>query len=425
MVNRRNFLKSSAMLSSALLMPFSQGFAKSDFKDTSLESLRSTNAEDESYWKMVRGFFAPITDSHINLENGYFSAQPQNTLNTFKGEVSRLNAENSFYMRELQSGIVEEAKNALSTFSNIPVSEFVICRNTTEALDTVIHGYPWQKGDEVVLSKQDYGSMQAAFEQEARRHGIKLRYVQIPLNPSSDEELVDVYQKAMGNKTRMVLLTHLINLTGQILPVKKICEMVHSHGAEVMLDAAHSFAHIQFSIKDLNVDYMGTSLHKWLCCPLGLGMLYIKEEKIQKIWPLFGDDQFAESDIRKLEHYGTRPVSAIASIKRAIEFHDAIGSQRKENRLRFLKQYWWNQTKDLNKIIYNTPDDSHRSCAISNFLIEGYTPTELAKTLVNDFNIFTVAINSPEVSGVRVTPHLYTNTQELDSLANAVKDLCS
>lgn len=425
MVNRRSFLKSSAVLSSAMLLPLSQGFAGANVNNSNLKLLQLGDALDESYWQMVRSFFAPKTDLHINLENGYFSAQPQNTLNTFKGEVSRLNEEISFYMRELQSGIISEAKNELSNFSDIPVSEFVICRNTTEALDTVIHGYPWQKGDEVVLSKQDYGSMQAAFEQEAKRHGIKLKYIQIPLNPSSDEELVEVYEKALSKKTRMVLLTHLINLTGQILPVKKISSMVHSYGAEVMLDAAHSFAHVQFSVRDLDVDYMGTSLHKWLCCPLGLGMLYMKKEKIHKIWPLFGDDQYEENDIRKFEHHGTRPVSAIASIKRAIEFHNAIGSDRKENRLRFLKQYWWDKTKHLSKFIPNTPENSYRSCAISNFSVKGLSPNELAKTLVKDYNIFTVAINSPEVNGVRVTPHLYTNTQELDSLVNAVTDLCS
>lgn len=411
------------MLGSALLAPRSGLFAHTD-GSPDIRVLQ-TPSDDEGYWKVVRNFFSPEQEKYTNLENGYFSAQPLSTLSAFKNNVSKLNQLNSFYMRNKQSEALKEVKEELSRFSGIPVEEFVICRNTTEALDTIIHGYPWQKGDEVVLSHQDYGSMQAAFKQEAKRHGIVLKYIELPLNPVSDEEVLSVYEAALSSRTKLVLLTHLINLSGQILPVKRLTKMVHDHGAEVMLDAAHSFAHIQLTVKDLDVDYMGTSLHKWLCCPLGLGLMYMKQEKISKIWPLFGDDEYAEDDIRKFEHHGTRPVSAISTIPKAIEFHKAIGAQRKENRLRYLKEYWLRRTEGLKGLVSNTPKDPARSCAIANFAIEGMTPNELAASLLEEHQIFTVAINSKEVNGVRVTPHLYTSLEELDQLVTAINSLCS
>jgi len=381
--------------------------------------------KDESYWGLIRTFFSPQT-KFVNLENGYFSPQPQSTLNTFTHEASALNDLNSYYMRNRQNDTMAAAKKALSAFSGLPEDEFTICRNTTEALDTIIHGYPWKPGDEVILSHQDYGSMQAAFKQEARRRGIKLNYIELPLNPGSDLEIIDVYEAAITPKTKMMLVTHLINLTGQILPAKALTEMAHSHGVEVMLDSAHSFAHIEFNTKELGVDYMGTSLHKWLCCPLGLGLMYIRKDHIEKVWPLFGDNDRETDDIRKFEHWGTRPVSAIATIPEAIKFHNSIGGKLKKERLSYLKEAWLKTASQIgNKFASNTPKDHHRSCAIANFAIDGIKPNDLAKVLMEEHNIFTVAINSPEVNGVRVTPHLYTSMDEIQQLSKAIDQLCS
>lgn len=428
MVSRRDFLKNSA-LASTLLMPSFKEFEKFDSQLLEIKIKRKNKSinslvRDEEYWKLVRKLFKP-QESFVNLENGYFSVQPQSTMATQYKWIQEINNQNSLYMRTRQIEEMAFVKKKLAEFTKLGNDEFVICRNTTEALDTIIHGYPWQKGDEVILNRQDYGSMLAAFEQQKRRSGVKTIYTKLPLHPKSDEEVVAAFESQITSKTKMILLTHLINLTGQVLPVKKVVEMAHSHRVEVMLDSAHAFAHIPFYIKDTGADYVGTSMHKWLCCPIGLGLMYISKDKIEKIWPLFGDNEYASNDIRKFEHWGTRPNSAMATIPTAIEFHESIGSELKYERLFFLKDYWTQQAKEIDGIEVHTPFEKERSGAIANFSINEQKPSETTKKLFEEHNIFSVAIETPDVNGVRITPHLYNSIEELDMLVYALKKLVS
>jgi len=426
-ISRRNFLKSTSALGALVLPNF--GIADT-LMNSKIEAIKrhSENLDveslvsDESYWALVRELFQP-QEKFINLENGYFSAQPLSTLAEQKSQIDLVNRQNSFYMRRNQVDEYATVKAAIAQFAKIDEDEFVVCRNTTEALDTIIHGYNWQKGDEVIVNHQDYGSMLAAFEQQKRRSGIKLLYTQIPLHPKNDEEIISAFERYITPKTKMLLLTHLINLTGQVLPVKKIMEMAHSHNVEVLMDSAHAFAHLPFEIKETGADYVGTSLHKWLCCPMGLGLLYVNKKHIGKIWPLFGDNEFEENDIRKFEHWGTRPVSALATIPTAINFHNAIGSALKFERLFYLKNYWTTKVKDFKGLKINTPFEKERSAAIANFIIEDMTPNELSNRLFDEFNIFTVAIDTKDVKGVRVTPHLYTSINELDKFVAAIETI--
>jgi selenocysteine lyase/cysteine desulfurase len=227
----------------------------------------------------------------------------------------------------------------------------------------------------------------------------------------------------MNPKTKMLLLTHMINLTGQILPAKEIISAAHQKGVEVLVDAAHSFAQIQWTFEDLDADYLGTSLHKWLCNTLGAGMFCIKKKHISKIWPLFGDVSLKADDVRKFEHFGTVQCAVYETIDKAIDFHLMIGPQLKEARLRYMKDYWTQKVFDMQRVSFNTPLEAMRSCAIANFKIEGLTPNALADKLYKDFKIFTVAIDHPIVKGVRVTPHLYTSIQDLDALAGAIEKI--
>lgn len=430
MFSRRDFLKQSGALGMSVMLPKSRAetpyFGNLDLVKRVVNSEKDHErlVKDEEFWSKVRTMFKPPTD-FINLENGYFSPQPLSTLHHQRNYLNDLNTRSSFLMRTEQSDIWQDAKAELARFSNIPTREFVICRNTTEALDTIVHGLPWKKKDEVVLCKQDYYSMRAAFEQEVKRNRIKTVYVDVPLHPIDDDEIVEVYERAITKKTRLILLTHLINITGQILPIQKITAMAHGYGVEVMLDAAHSFAHFPFQVKELDVDYMGTSLHKWLCAPVGLGLLYIKEELIKKIWPLFGDNEFAQDDIRKLEHWGTRPVSTVATIRHAVDFHNAIGTDLKSQRLAYLKSYWISRASQFKGFVSNTPKEAHRSCAIANFAVLGKEPNQVTKYLFDQHKVFTVAINEPVVQGVRVTPHLYNSPFELDTLLVGINELCA
>ena len=229
--------------------------------------------------------------------------------------------------------------------AGVPPEELIITRNTTESLDTVIAGFDWRSGDEAVMAAQDYGAMLDMFRLQARRYGVVNRVVSLPMDPRSDEEIVQLYESAITPRTRLLMVCHMVNITGQILPVAKICDMAHGHGVPVMVDGTHAFAHLEFAIPDLRCDYYGSSLHKWLGSPLGAGILWVRRDRIAPLWPIYGDSGFADDDIRKLNHTGTHPVHTDLAINDAIEFHESIGVARKEARLRHLQRYWTDQVR--------------------------------------------------------------------------------
>jgi selenocysteine lyase/cysteine desulfurase len=313
----------------------------------------------------------------------------------------------------------------LAALAGCTPQELIITRNTTESLDTVISGFDWQPGDEAVMAVHDYGAMLDQFALMARRWGIVNRRVTVPLDPQSDDEVVQVYANAITPRTKLLMVCHLINITGHVLPVRKICDMAHARGVPVMVDGAHAFAQLDFRIPDLDCDFYGASLHKWLGTPLGAGILYVKPGAVEKLWPLYGDEGFAPTDIRKLNHTGTHPVHTDLAIEDAIAFHESIGIQRKQERLRWLQQYWTTKVRGVPRVRVFTPTDPARTGAIANVGIEGMKPGDLATALMERYKIFTVAINTAGVAGVRVTPQLFTTTQELDVLVKALTELAS
>jgi selenocysteine lyase/cysteine desulfurase len=420
---RRDFIKNMALLgffTPAGPINWLDVTAAKHTSFAALEGLQSSTGDE--FWKVVQESFSQSA-AFTNLENGYFSPSPLPVLNQYMENVRMLNANTSYYMRVKQTDDREEIRAELAKFAGVDAEELAMVRNTTEAMEIVLLGLPLQKGDEVVYSTQDYYSMQNALKQRATRDGIVLKAIDLPLLPQSDDDIINAYQAAITTKTRLLHVTHMINTTGHILPVKQICDMAHAKGIEVIVDGAHTFAHINFEINDLGCDYYATSLHKWLCNPLGSGLLWMKREKIEKLWPLFADIEMATTDIRRFEHYGTYQNGIQLAHRAAIKFHNMVGSQRKEDRLRYLKNYWVQALQGTAGIRFNTPFDDARSCAIANVAIKGYTPAQLTQKLYDDYKIFTVAIDSPPVQGVRITPHLYTTTQHLDKLVDALKTL--
>ncbi len=373
------------------------------------------------FWADLRGRYRLPRD-RIDLEHGFYSRMSNDVLEAFVGHVRSVNTDAAFYMRTRRPDDKGAARTALAELAGCATDELIITRNTTESLDTVIAGLPWQAGDQAVMAQQDYGAMLLMFEQVGRRHGVKNRVVSLPMNPKNDDEIVELYASAFTKKTRLLMVSHIVNITGHVMPVKKIVEMAHSKGVPVMVDGAHAFAQLDFKIPELGCDYYGASLHKWLGCPLGAGILYVKKERIEELWPLFGDNH-AEDSIDKLNHTGTHPVHTDLAILDAIKLHREIGAERKEQRLRWLQKYWTDQARKLPKVVLNTPADPVRTCAIANVRIEGMTATELAKALLDKHRIFTVAINAAGVHGVRVTPQLYTTTEELDAFVHALREL--
>jgi len=381
-------------------------------------------AEDEKFWGAIRAKFK-LTPDYINLENGFYCFQPEEVLEAFIANVRAINVEASHYMRTRKDDDKNRVRAKLATLAGCSSDELIITRNTTESLDTVINGFDWQPGDEAVMANQDYGAMLDMFKLQARRHGMVNRLIDVPMNPRSDDDVVQVYANAITPKTKLLMIGHMVNITGHILPVRAICDMAHAKGVPVMVDGAHAFAQLDYRIPDLHCDYYGASLHKWLATPLGAGILYVKQDRIASLWPIFGDESMPAGDIRKLNHTGTHPVHTDLTIERAIDFHQAIGIARKEARLRYIQRYWSDKVRGLPKIVMNTPADPARSCAICNVGVQGIKPGDLAKTLLDKYKVWTVAIDGAGVHGVRVTPQVYTSTAELDTFVRALRELAA
>ncbi len=379
-------------------------------------------ASDEEFWNGIKKSYR-IKPEYINLENGYYCFMPEEILEKYIQHVREVNYQASYYMRTVQFDNKKAMATKLAALAGCTSEELIITRNTTESLDMVIGGLDWKAGDEAVMAEQDYGAMLDMFTQVSKRFGVVNKIVSIPNHPSSDDEVVKLYADAITSKTKLLMVCHMVNITGQILPVQKICDMAHSRGVPVMVDGAHAFAHIKFSIPDLHCDYYGASLHKWLSVPLGAGMLYVKKENVGKVWPLFAEGGRAQYDILRLNHTGTIPVATDLAIADAIDFYMMIGAERKEARLRYLQQYWTSKVRKLQNIIVNTPEDPSRACGIANVGVKGKPPADLAKLLLDKHKIYTVAIDRPGVQGCRITPNLYTSTNDLDVLVNALKIL--
>ena len=381
-------------------------------------------AEDEAFWAEIRTRYELPAD-RIDLEQGYYSRMARPVLDAFTQHARTVNRDAAFYMRTRQADDKLAARTVIAQLAGCSAEELIVTRNTTESLDTVIAGHDWKAGDEAVMAQQDYGAMLDMFALQARRYGMQNRLVSLPMDPRSDDELVTLYSNAITAKTKLLMICHLVNITGQILPVRKITAMAHEKGVPVMVDGAHAFAQLDFKIPELGCDYYGASLHKWLGCPLGAGLLYVKKERIGRLWPIYGDRSCADTDIQKLNHTGTHPVHTDLAITDAWAFHHSLGSARKEARLRFLQQYWTNKVRGMAKVVLFTPSDPQRTCAIATVGIEGMAPAALAKLLLQRHRIFTVAIDNVGVHGVRVTPHVYTTLAELDALVAALLQLAA
>jgi len=418
-MDKRTFLRNAGLAGFGAMLSF----------DSLAQMVRSVSeispnelASDEEFWASIREGYR-LKPDYINLENGYYCFLPEQVLEKFIEHVREVNYQGSYYMRTAKVKNKKAMAAKLAEVAGCSSDELIITRNTTESLDMIIGGLDWKAGDEAVMAEQDYGAMLNMFKQVSKRYGVINKVISVPNHPESDEEIVDLYASAITDKTKLLMVCHMINITGQILPVRKICDMAHSKGVEVMVDGAHAFGHFTFTIPDLHCDYYGSSLHKWLSVPLGSGLLYVKKEKIAGVWPLIASGNREPDNIFRLNHTGTHPDHTDLTIADALDFYQLIGAERKEARLRFIQNYWTSKVRDLPHVILNTPVDPARSCAIANVGIRGMEPSELAETLFSKYKIYTVPINGVGVHGCRITPNVYTTTGELDVLVNALTEL--
>ncbi len=417
-MDKRSFLKSITLTSiAAPIANISLASWISTFNNKSPQDI----AQDEAYWEGIRSYYH-LKPDYINLENGYYNILPNPILENYIQHIRDVNYQGSYYMRNVQFEDKKIMTEKVANLVGCNTDEFILTRNTTESLDMIISGYPWESGDEAVMAEQDYGAMLEMFKQVSKRHGIVNKVISLPLHPISDEEIVNLYAKAITSKTKLLMICHMVNISGQILPVQKICDMAHSKGVEVMVDGAHAIAQIQFTIPDLHCDYYGASLHKWLSVPLGVGILYVNKKHTTKIWPLLTEAQNLDT-IKRLSHIGTTPVHTFLAIKDSIDFYHQLGAANKEARLRYLQLYWTSQVRNIGKIKVNTPSDPSRSCAIANVGIEGMKPSLLVETLLKKYNIYTVAIDTANVQGCRITPNVFTSIKELNVFIAALKEI--
>ncbi len=370
-------------------------------------------ARDEDYWAIIQNSFT-VTRGIVNLNNGGVSPSPRIVTEALVRYIWQQEDATAYTMWQILEPQCETIRTGLAELFGCDREEIAITRNASESLEILLNGMDFKPGDEILTTTQDYPRMLTTLRQRERREGLKLKLIQIPIPPKNLNEIALAFERGITPRTRLILMSHQVNITGQITPVKAVCEMARAKGIETIVDGAHSFAQFDFQQKDLGCDYFGTSLHKWLYSPKGTGLLYVKRDKIEKLWPLMAAEARQSTDIRKFEEVGTHSAAPRLAIGESLLFHNGIGGKRKEARLRYLSRYWMNRLKDIPKVRFNTSFDPEQSCAIANVHIEGTDPGAIGSYLFNKHRIFTTPIIHEEFQGIRITPNVYTTLAELD-----------
>ena len=380
-------------------------------------------AVDEDFWFQVRHMFT-VDRNIINLNNGGVSPSPKIVMESEKRYLEISNMGPAHFMWKVLGPELESVRRRLAQSFGCDPEEIAITRNASEALEIVQLGMTLNRGDEVLTTNQDYGRMLTTWNQRERRDGIVLKQISFPVPAPSLDYLAELIEKAITPKTKVIHICHITNLTGQIFPVKKISQMARARGIEVVVDGAHAFGQFPFKRDDLDCDYYGTSLHKWILAPVGTGFLYVKRENIKKIWPLMAAPESMADNIRKFEEIGTHPASQRNTITEALTFHESIGVERKAARLRYLRKRWSMRLKQLPGVTLHTSDDPEMSCGIGTVGFKGFNIPKLAEHLMEKHKIMVVPIvRGKEYAGLRITPNVYTTLEEVDTFASTMEEI--
>lgn len=379
-------------------------------------------ARDEDFWFTVQQSFS-VTRGIINLNNGGVSPSPRIVTEALVRYVWQQEDATAYTMWQILEPQSETIRTGLAEIFGCDREEIAITRNASESLEALLFGFDLKAGDEILSSTQDYPRMLTTLRQRERREGVKLNLVKLPIAPRNPSDITAAFERGLTPRTRLLLVSHQINITGQITPVREICEMARRRGVETVVDGAHSFAQFDFRREDLSCDYFASSLHKWLYAPKGAGLLYVRRDKIEKVWPLMAAEGKQSGDIRKFEEIGTHSAAPRLAIGEAILFHRGVGAERKEARLRHLARRWMNNLKDLPRVRFHTSFDDAQSCAIGTVEIEGVEPGALADYLMRAHKIFTTPIVHDEFKGLRITPNVYTTLDELDRFSEVMSQV--
>ena len=379
-------------------------------------------AEDEVFWGEIQRAFT-VDRTIINLNNGGVSPSPRVVQDAMARYLALSNEAPAHTMWNILEPHLESVRRQLAASFGCDPEEMAITRNASEALEIVQLGMDLNPGDEVLTTTQDYGRMLTTWDQRVRRDGIVLKQIKFPVPAPSMRDLVQRFEQAITPRTRVIHCCHITNLTGQIFPVKDIVQMARARGIEVIVDGAHAYAQFPFTHADLDCDYYGTSLHKWLLAPHGTGFLYVRKSKIPKIWPMMAAPESMNGNIRKFEEIGTHPAANHNAIAEALAFHESIGAERKAARLRFLRDRWMKRLDGKPRVTLFTSYDPQMSCALSTVGIAGLEPGKIAEYLWAKRRILVTPIVHAEFQGLRITPNVYTTLREVDTFAEAMEGI--
>lgn len=427
MISRRSFLGSLGMppgiAIAASLDPNGLARAMEALGSSELKTRNTVElAQDEDFWFEIQQAFS-VDRTIVNLNNGGVSPSPFPVNSAVKRYLDYSNLAPVYTMWKVLEPQRETVRTRLARLFDCDPEEIALTRNASEGLQICQFGFDLDEGDEVLTTNQDYPRMITTWKQAERRNGIVLKEFSIPVPAEDEDEIVELFEQNITDRTRLILMCHMINLTGQILPVKKVVRMARRHGIPVIVDGAHTFAHFDFSWKELECDYYATSLHKWLFAPHGTGMLYVNRERIADLWPMMAAPERMDSDIRKFEEIGTHPAAGYLAIGDAITFHEGIGSARKGARMRYLRDYWVKRLLQNPRVKLNTSLDPRFSCGLANVRLTDVDSEKLSSFLWEEHQILVVPITHKDCEGIRVTPSIYTTLEELDRFCEVMESV--
>jgi len=377
-------------------------------------------AADEDFWAEVRNSFT-VDRNVLNLNNGHVCPSPHNVQEAMRRYLDYSDMGPYHTMINNLEREIEGVRRRLAAAAGCDPEEMAITRNSSESLENAQYGIDLKPGDEVLTTNQDYPRMLTTFRQRERREGIVLKTISFPVPPPSMDDLYQRFEKAVTPKTKLILVCHITNRTGQIFPIKRICAMAHARNIPVIVDGAHAFSHFPLQISDLDCDYYGVSLHKWTYAPIGTGFLYVRKSRIASTWPLMAADSRQDTDIRKFEEIGTHPAANHNAITEALIFNENLGIDRKAARLRYLRDRWaLRLTQNPKCKTLHSPDPA-QSCGIGFLAFNGVDAGAIRETLVNKYGIYTAYVPHDEYTGLRITPNVYTTLREIDMFSEAVE----
>ncbi len=423
MTNRRHFLQSLFAATGSIAALKSDALARIAPTVGNLKARTTEDvAQDEDFWRSIQQAF-DIDRGMVNLNNGGVAPSPRVVNAAFQRYLAISNQAPAITMWAWIEPEIEAVRRRLAASFGCDPEEMAITRNASEALEIVQLGMPLERGDEVLTTTQDYPRMFTTWKQRERRDGIVLKQITFPVPPPSQDDLARRFEAAITPRTKVIHVCHITNLTGQIFPIRKICQLGRAKGIEVIVDGAHAYGQFPFQRDDLDCDYYGTSLHKWLTAPIGTGFLYVRRTKIGKIWPMMAAPPEMNENIRKFEEIGTHPAANHNAIVEALDFLEGIGSERKAARLRFLRDRWVKRLEPMPGVKILTPSDPAQSCGLASFTPAQLDVGKLATFMFDRHRIIVTPIAHPEFNCLRITPNVYTTLAEVDRFCEVLEDV--